>query len=185
MVSLRSFLKLKALTLLLVSAFALGFAQSAASGEKTLPPPQTLTSVRQIRSLSADQAGKSMPIRIRGLVTVPSTYKNSFFFMDATGGISIDRPQDQTPVAAGDLVDIVGTTAPGLFAPVVNAVSVKVTSKGTIPRPRLYEMNELSGGQQDSQWIGLRGVVRSASVQTVWERQVLVLDFDMGVGDTI
>ena len=148
-------------------------------------PHGSLTTAQSIRTLAPAEAAHRLPVRLRGVVTVPSTYKSSFFFMDATGGISIDRAGDETPVHAGDRVEIEGTTSAGQFAPVVNATAVRITGRENLPRPRLYELNELAGGEQDSQWVGLRGVVRSAAVQTVWDRQVLVLELDMGAGTLI
>ena len=43
-------------------------------------------------------------------------------------------------------------------------------------------MNELIGGNQDSQWIELTGLVRSAVVQSFWNRPTLVLSLDTGDG---
>ena len=157
----------------------------AARPASGLPAAAPLTSARQIRALSTARSAQSIPVHLTGVVTVPSTYHSSFFFMDSTGGISVDRSSDTPAVHAGDRVEIDGTSAPGQFAPLVNASSIRVLGKGALPAPRLYELNELAGGREDSQWISLRGVVRSASIQTIWSRQVLVLDFDMGVGVTI
>jgi diguanylate cyclase (GGDEF)-like protein len=141
--------------------------------------------VRDVRGLSPQQAAHSLPVRLTGLVTVPSTYKSSFFFMDETGGLSIDRLHDSTPIEPGDRVEVTGVSAPGQFAPLVNADSVRVIGKGPLAPARLYEWNELAGGRADSQWISLRGAVRAASVQTIWDHPVLVLDFDTGVGSPI
>jgi Resolvase, N terminal domain len=49
------------------------------------------TTVRAIRSLSPVQAAQARPVRIRGVVTVVSGWKSSFFFQDASFGISVDR----------------------------------------------------------------------------------------------
>jgi diguanylate cyclase (GGDEF)-like protein len=149
------------------------------------PAPLLLNTVREVRSLSPEQAGQSIPIHLTGVVTVPSTYKSSFFFMDATAGISVDRSSGGPAVHAGDRVEIVGASARGQFAPVVNATSIRVIGREKLPTPRLYELNELAGGEQDSQWISLRGVVRSAALQTVWDRQALVLELDIGMNNTI
>jgi hypothetical protein len=71
------------------------------------------------------QAERLIPVKLTGVVTDLSGYKNSFFFQDETGGISVDRT-DSADVHAGDRVEIVGTSGPGLFAPVVLASRVIV-----------------------------------------------------------
>jgi PAS domain S-box-containing protein len=43
-------------------------------------------------------------------------------------------------------------------------------------------MNELIGGDQDSQWIELSGLVRTAELQELWGRLVLLLSVDTGDG---
>ena len=43
-------------------------------------------------------------------------------------------------------------------------------------------MNEINGGDQDSQWIQLSGLVRTAHVEEVWNRMVLVMNLDTGDG---
>src|ERR1700749_3922290 len=81
-----------------------------------LPP---LISVHSIRLLSTAEAKLGRPIHIRGQVTALSGWKDSFFVQDSTGGISVDRQELGPALAPGDLVDILGMTGPGLFAPVI------------------------------------------------------------------
>lgn len=144
-----------------------------------------LTSVREIRGLSSAQAQQAHPIHLHGVVTVLSGWKSSFFFQDETSGISVDRENDTPAVHSGDEVDIRGVTGPGRFAPVVLAKTVTVLGKGKLPATRFFSPAELAGGKQDSQYIAVRGMVRSAGVQTLWGRQALVLNLDIGGGSRV
>jgi hypothetical protein len=63
-----------------------------------------LTTVRQIRTLTPDQAAKARPVRLRGVVTALSGFRNWFFFQDATAGISIERTIDLPLVQAGQQI---------------------------------------------------------------------------------
>jgi len=144
-----------------------------------------LTEARAVRALTSDQARQARPVRLRGVVTVLSGWKSSFFFQDATAGISVDRSSDAPKVEAGQLVEIEGTTAPGLFAPLVNATRVTVLGKGKMPLARLAGFDELAHGKLDSQWIAIRGVVRSAIVRPSWGRRVLFLEVDIGDGNRV
>jgi diguanylate cyclase (GGDEF)-like protein len=149
---------------------------------QTLPD---ITRVEAVRALTAAQADERRPVHVRGVVTVLSGWKNSFFFQDATGGISIDRSSDAPALRQGQEVEIRGVTGPGLFAPVISAQDVRVLGDGKLPGPPLVDLDRLSGGKLDSQWIAVKGNVRSASVKPGWGRQVLFLDIDVGGGTLV
>jgi hypothetical protein len=145
-------------------------------------PAQKLTGIREIRSLTPEQAARKLPVRVRGIVTTPLGYGSSFFLQDATAGICVDRSEHGSPVSAGDFVEVEGVTGPGLFAPSVESYRVRIISKGKFPKARIFRFSELIGGIQDSQWIALRGVVRAAKIQRKGDRQVLLLRIDTGEG---
>jgi len=140
-----------------------------------------LTQVSQIRGLTAQQAAQARPVHLIGVVTALSGYKDSLFLEDATGGIDVDRNRS-TVVQIGDLVDITGTTGPGHFAPIVLAGEVRVTGRGRLPEPRRVAFADMMGGEQDSQWIEVQGIVHSARRDRVYGYQMLVLSVDVGGG---
>ena len=142
-----------------------------------------LTSVRAIRALSPEQARQARPVLLRGVVTVFSGFKSSFFLQDATGGISVTWTSDSPGIQPGQLVEIRGSTGPGMFAPVVIAESITVLGKGKLPHAQVVGMDQLAGGKRDSQFLAIRGIVRSAVIETIWERSVLVLEIDIGGGN--
>ena len=167
-------------------------------------PGQTqreLTTVRDIRALTPDQAGQARPVRLRGVVTVLSGWKSSFFFQDATQGISVDRASElpqakpgsgpatgmeaEPQVEPGQSVEIRGVTGPGLFAPIVVARSVTVLGPGKLSPARLFGFDKLAGGKKDSQWLAIRGIVRSAVIQPSWGRSVLLFEIDIGAGNLV
>jgi diguanylate cyclase (GGDEF)-like protein len=144
-----------------------------------------LTTVRQIRALTPEQAAEARPVHLRGLVTVLPASRNSFYFLDETGGISIDCNQAKPELKPGQRVELRGVTTPGSFAPEVAASEVRVLGEGTLPPAPLMRLDDLVGGQRDAQWISVQGVVRSASVQTLWNHPRLVLQMDIGVGNLL
>jgi diguanylate cyclase (GGDEF)-like protein len=146
-----------------------------------LPARATLTHVKQIRELQDKEAGRLVPVRLRGVVTALSGWKNSFFFQDATAGISVDRT-DSADVHAGDLVEMEGTTGPGLFAPLVLASRVVVIGKGRYPQPRRVAYGDLFGGMLDSQWIEMEGILHSQRITQIDGHTVLVLNLQSGGG---
>jgi signal transduction histidine kinase len=159
---------------------ALGLAAWAQATPQALP---LLTRADQIRQLSPEEAARGYPAQIRGVITddVPAP---DFFIQDASGGIYVEG--SASPRFAhhfGDLVELEGVTGPGKFAPVIREQRVHVLGKGTLPATRVYAFSELAGGQQDSQWAGIRGIVRSVSIdRTSWRETVLAMTVASGGG---
>ena len=144
-------------------------------------PKPYLEKVRQVRQLSSAEAERLIPVRLTGVVTDLSGYKNSFFFQDKTGGISVDRT-DSADVHAGDRVEIVGTGGPGLFAPVVLASKVTVTGQSPPPTTHRFMYGDLFGGVQDSQWVEIEGIVHTARLEEVDGHTLLHLRLEIGGG---
>jgi signal transduction histidine kinase/CheY-like chemotaxis protein len=168
-----------------LTALSLAFALAATLGQLRAQTSSALTTARAVRSLIPEQASQAKPVRLRGVVTVLSGWRSSFFFQDATSGISVDRSNDSPTLQPGELVEIRGVTGPGKFAPVVLANSVAVLGEGKMPSARLVGLDKLAGGKQDGQWLALRGIVRSGEVEPSWGRPVLFLDLDIGAGNMV
>lgn len=154
-------------------------------GQSTVLPKGALTTVRQVRSLEPEQAGLSVPVHLTGIVTVPSTYKTSFFFMDNTAGISVDRADGGEAMQPGERVEIDGESGPGMFAPVVVVRHIKLLGKAPLPAAREVNADAMRGGRLDSQWISLRAKIRSVAIQNVWGHPVLVLKADIGASQFV
>ena len=146
------------------------------------PQLPVLTTVRQVRALSLEEAKLQYPVKLSGVVTVLSGSANSFFFADETAGISIDRNDVNPELHSGDRVDVSGVSEPGFFAPSVTSNHVRILSHEKLPPAPLKSFQEMAGGALDSQWIEIRGVVHAASIAESWGRQVLFLETDVGGG---
>jgi signal transduction histidine kinase len=161
-----------------IIALSVGAWAQLATG--TLP---LLTRAEQVRQLSPEEAERGYPVQIRGVVTddVPAP---DFFVQDASAGIYVEGSlSPQFAHHFGDLVELEGVTGPGKFAPVIRELKVRVLGKGTLPPTRIYPFSELAGGQQDSQWVGVRGIVRAVSIdRTSWHESVLAMTVASGGG---
>jgi PAS domain S-box-containing protein len=122
----------------------------------TLP---VLTKVRQVRELSATEAGWEYPVKLRAVVTLAFQHTRTYV-EDDTAGIFIRSRVFRGNFKPGDLVEIEGTSNPGWYAPVV--VPTKITVLGTAPLPNPPEVSlfQMANGQYDSQWVKAEGVVR-------------------------
>jgi signal transduction histidine kinase/DNA-binding NarL/FixJ family response regulator len=137
--------------------------QTSVSKQHQLPP--TLTTIAQVRALSAEDALKHIPVRLRATVTYYDQPAAVIFLEDDKDGIYVS-PHDSgdLPITAGDIVDVEAVTAPGDFAPILRLPRFTVIAKGGKIRPRAITLGRLFAGLEDSRQVTLEGIVR-ASVQ--------------------
>jgi len=152
------------------------FAHCEKAGASTAPRP--LTRVEQVRQLSQTQGTLAVPVRITGVITAFSGYKNSFFLQDKQFGISVDRT-DNAEAHVGDKVEVIGTSSAGLFAPVILASHVQVLGHGSSPRASPMRYSDLLNGAQDSNWIELKGVVHSARREDLFGHPIVHVSLDV------
>ena len=110
-----------------------------------------LTEVAAVRSLPRSEAEKKIAVHLRGVITTRSGWTNSFFLQDSTAGIAVDLVDKHADFHAGEVVEVEGVSEPGSFAPSVLAERVKVVGHGAFPKPTLFRMRDLTGGNLDSQ----------------------------------
>ena len=150
-----------------------------------LRPEKPLSSVGDIQSLSPERAASGVTVRIKGVVSVLSGWKDSFFLQEETEGIAVNRADGGPELEPGDIVLVDGTTVPGGFAPSILSNHVQILGKTHLPPPRIYKPAELVGGVKDSDWVGMFGNIRSAEIKSVWERPTLMLTLDIGAGTIV
>src|ERR1700722_5053006 len=156
---------------------------SIAWAQASHPALPLLTHAVQIRQLAPEEAGRGYRVKIRGGVTNDVPYPD-FFGQDGTAGIYVEGSLSPSYTHHwGDLVEIEGITGPGRYAPVIRELKTRVLGKGTLRATRTYPFSEVAGGQQDSQWAAVRGIVRSVSIdRTSWRETVLALTVASGGG---
>src|SRR5208283_2284393 len=81
---------------------------------------------------------------------------------DASGGIYVRLGEGTNQFNAGDDVEVQGHSGPGDFVPVVLTEKVTVLGRATLPPPDPATYKQLAAGEDDGQWVELRGEVRSA-----------------------
>jgi len=144
---------------------------------------RVLRTAEEVRQLSADEAKKRQPVRLEGVLTFfdqRTPGKEFRFLQDATAGIYIYPPADVAGAAAGQRVRVEGFTGPGEFAPVVLVDRLTVLGPGTFPAAKPVSFEQLSTGREDSQFVEVRGVVRSARLEE--ERIYFVIEVATGDG---
>jgi len=126
---------------------------------------RVLTSIAQVHALSADEAARAFPVRVRATVTYINPVSHVFFVQDETGPTFVNSPRLQDfGVAAGDRVEVTGVTGPGNFAPVIMGVSAARVSTGSMPAPAAASFDDLFSGREDSAWVRTEGVVQNVDI---------------------
>jgi diguanylate cyclase (GGDEF)-like protein len=130
-------------------------------------PLRILTTAHAAHNLSTEEASRAYPIHLRAVVTYYDPYidarQGALFVHDISGGIFIKLPaRPILPLRPGSLVDIVGVSASGDFAPVVDRAQVKVVGESHVPgNAPAASMAGLLSGSLDGQWVEVQGIVRS------------------------
>jgi signal transduction histidine kinase len=126
------------------------------------PAPVPLSPLRQLREVSPEQAAKRLPVRLRGVVTFCDARVDlGLFVHDSTGSIYVKLGEGTNNINAGDEVEIEGRSGAGDFVPVVNAERVTILGRDALPAPDSVTYEQLATGNEDAQWVELRGTVRA------------------------
>ncbi len=135
-------------------------------------PLPVLTSIRQIRTLSREQANRQYPVHIRGVVTffyvVPdlsnTAMSTNMFVQDSSGGNWVKASLTQTPLKAGDLIDLYGHTAESDFAPDIVEARWQLIGSAPLPAAKREEFGPLASTTQDSLRVEIEGVIQSVDL---------------------
>jgi hypothetical protein len=126
------------------------------------PAAEELLTAAQVRSLTPQQAAQQLPFKLKGVVTYCDEGLNSRFVQDNTASIYFrDLNTNMPALTAGQMVEIEGVTSPGEYAPILVPNSIKVVGEGNLPDAKPVTGQQLVSGQEDSQLVQVRGIVRS------------------------
>jgi signal transduction histidine kinase len=139
----------------------------AASEETVSHSVPVLTNAVQIRELTADEAGKRLPVCLSGAVidtAIAGPDRHSLILLDPTAGIYVlvlTNVQDMVATFfPGDLLRVEGVTGAGQFAPILIAKTVRKLGTAPVPPATPVTYQQLITGALDAQWVELKGVVR-------------------------
>jgi PAS domain S-box-containing protein len=139
---------------------------------------QVITEVSAVRSLTPEQAARRLPVRLHGVVTYVFNPR-SCFIQDQTAGIYVGNGTETPSLSAGDIVSVEGVSDPGDYAPLVQPTRVDVLGRTNLPPAKRVSFADLMTGHEDSQWVEVVGLVRTADGESQGRR---VLEIDMGGG---
>ncbi len=124
-----------------------------------------LRTAAEVRKLSVEQADQKLPVRLEGVVTFFEENLYSRFIQDETAGVYLFDSALPVHFTPGQRVEVIGTTGAGEFAPIVVPRSIRAIGDGTMPEPRAVTYEQLTAGNEDSQFVEVSGIVRSVTYQ--------------------
>lgn len=136
---------------------------------------QLLTTAAEVRGLSPEAAARSLPVRLRGVVTFWRDDFYARFVQDGTAGIYVGAASNTPPLVPGQLVEVEGITSPGEFAPIIRPMRVRVVGEAPLPAPRPITSEQLASGQEDSQFVELTGIVRAVEFKPAYRHYIIAL----------
>lgn len=123
--------------------------------------PTLLTNVAQVRALTAEEAARKIPVRLRG-VLVEKSFSGGFIIVDETAGLYGEiNSQAISRLGRGDVIEVEGVSDPGRFGPFLRATTLRKVGHGPLPEPLKPDAEALLSGCMDAQWIEVSGVVRN------------------------
>jgi diguanylate cyclase (GGDEF)-like protein len=115
--------------------------------------------------MTPEEAARAYPVHLRAVATYYDPFIDSrhgaLFICDASGCVFVKLPSRPIlPILAGDVVDVMGVSEAGDYAPLVDQAKVRVVGH-TRPslQARQASMAELLSGSLDCHWVEIRGVV--------------------------
>jgi PAS domain S-box-containing protein len=150
---------------LFLMAFSLLGSVSVGQEEKGKPPQglPTLKTIREVRELPSEKARLRYPIHVRAVVTYADRAHGDFFVQDSTAGIFVEAGQTTIELHSGQYVEIDGISGPGDFASQIENPRIQVLGRAPLPAPKRVSGAEFATGVEDSQYVEVEGVVRSAA----------------------
>jgi len=147
---------------LVLGAFIFSFSRAPAqdAGAPT-PPPHLLTTARELRALTAEQAKAPYPVHLRATVTLAEP-GGTAFLRDETGA-TFTRAGSKFRVRSGQRIEVEGDTFPGLYLSGIVPKKITVLSEGEPPIPLALNFEQLASGQFHYDWVEVRGIVRSVT----------------------
>ncbi len=125
----------------------------------SLPSAETLTTAGQVRALQPDEAKKSLPVRVRGVITMVTYW--SLVLQDASGGVFVQYAGDDVTnqPRPGELWELTGKTDPGDFSPIILADHGICLGRAALPEPLTPTRDQLMNGSVDANRVEIQGVL--------------------------
>ncbi|MCS7336738.1 MAG: HAMP domain-containing histidine kinase [Verrucomicrobiae bacterium] len=136
-----------------------------AGAQPDTSPVLPLRAAEQVRYLSEEEAGRGLPVELRGVVTWWHKQTGFAYIEDASGGVQVLNPHwvDPDSWKPGTIVILRGETCAGEYAPAItNAVAWR-DGWWALGPGKPITLEQAMTGAEDGRWIEISGYVRSVN----------------------
>lgn len=146
-----------------LASLALGACVGGAAVDSPSKPLPTLTSIKQISSLTVAEARRGYPIHIRAMVTYFDPLAPDLFVHDRTGGIWVSWSKANPIASAGQVLDLEGISAQLDFSPDISNPHWRVVGHSPPPAAKRVSFDQMTSTMEDSEWVEVEGIVRQVT----------------------
>ena len=128
--------------------------------------PAILTNAQQVLDLGLERSrAGDIPARLRGVLTYQAIHKPTWFWLqdETTAVLIIVSELPFTPVS-GQLIEVDGFAAPGIYAPFVQGRTVRLAGTAPLPAPKHTPPAQLALGADFGRWVEIEGTVRDVAI---------------------
>ena len=128
---------------------------------------ETVTSLRQLVSLSPEVAAQNLAVKIDAILLIKDDFRSTFFIHDGTASCFVDIPaslRKDLELKIGNRYAIGGTTNSGAFLPILTATALTTIAPGAIPESTVVSGDNIFDPALDAQWIEFEGRVNATLV---------------------
>ncbi|MGF1451746.1 MAG: hypothetical protein ACFB21_06695, partial [Opitutales bacterium] len=134
------------------------------------PVPETIRSVKQLRSLTPEQAELEVPVSITGVITYFEPLRSLYFIQDETGGTYFEssliweEDSGDAQPRPGDLFQVNGVSSAGGYAPIIVGPAFappRYLGRSRMPEPAPLDPSRLLAPELEAQFVEVPGVVRA------------------------
>ncbi len=151
--------------------------------------PAPITRIADVRDLTAEQAGMSLPVLVRGVVawktawgiTIQDDEAGTWLHMNEARAQKIWQgdPRIMQRAKPGDILEVEGVTLPGAFAPGIMPINVRLYGSAPPPLPRPIVAGRFFSGADDGILVEVKGVIQGVRLGAgSW---ILRLNTDPGI----
>jgi len=123
-----------------------------------------LTTVKQVRDLSPEDAERAYPVHLRGICTYYDLVSKRLVIQDNGTAILVDASQTSISVEPGQEVEIEGLTGREDASSIINSSSLTGLAMMKMPDAQKVSVNDLASGKYSYLWVEAEGFVRSATL---------------------
>jgi signal transduction histidine kinase len=143
---------------------------AAGAASQPSPPGEALPEVRSLREVKAlprDEAGRGYPAVVEGIATSPNPRHTGYFMQDGPVALYVATGPTAGPLPRpGERVRVRGRTERGGFAPIIRQTAVESLGEGPMPTPAPIAPGDLFRGWEENRWVEMSGLATAAMSDT-------------------